>query len=182
MCRKRSHTGGTNCICSISAISGISQGNLDIALQQTMLEYCCSNRKSVETLVKIRNNVYGHTKAAQISDSDYTRFKNDIETAVLDIAAVCRKETEFKTALNDVNHRNLGSHFTCSISKQDIAELFALAQSSQNSMDQTMTKMQTLQETTQNLMDSSKKADEHTAAKLQKLEEKSETTNSGYRI
>lgn len=107
MCRKRSYTGGTNCICSISAISGISQGNLDIVLQQTILEYCCSNRKSVETLVKIRNNVYGHTKAARISDSDFTRFKNDIESSVLDIANVCGKEPEFKTILNGVSHRSL---------------------------------------------------------------------------
>lgn len=61
---------------------------------------------------------------------------------------------------------------------QDIAELFALAQSSQMSLDQTMMKMQTLQETTEKHLESIRKADEHTAAKLQKLEEKTETTYS----
>ncbi|CAC5385910.1 unnamed protein product [Mytilus coruscus] len=79
MCRKRSHSGVTNCICFISAISGINQGALDPILQQNLLEYCCSNRKSMEVLVKIRNNVYGHAKASLISSTDYTRYKNDVE-------------------------------------------------------------------------------------------------------
>lgn len=37
----------------------------------------------MEVLVKIRNNVYGHVKAALISGTDYTRYKNDIEKTVL---------------------------------------------------------------------------------------------------
>ncbi|VDI33682.1 Hypothetical predicted protein, partial [Mytilus galloprovincialis] len=107
VCRKGLFIEGANCICSFSAINGISQGSLDAVTQQTLLEYCCSNRKSVETLVKIKNNVYGHTKEARISDSDYTRFKNDIESALLEIAAVCRMEPELKTALHGVNQRSL---------------------------------------------------------------------------
>lgn len=107
LCRKRSHTGVTNCICSISAISGINQGLLDPILQQNILEYCCSNRISIEVLVKIRNIVYGHAKAARISVPDYTRYNNDIEKAILDIAKVSGKEPEFRTALNDVINRRL---------------------------------------------------------------------------
>lgn len=100
----------THCICSISAKPGISQVDLAHVLQHTLLEYCCSTFKSVETLVKIRRNVYGHIEKAQITDLDYNTYKNDIESAVLSLAIICGKEQEVKKAFNDLKHRSLDNN------------------------------------------------------------------------
>ncbi|XP_052058800.1 uncharacterized protein LOC127699103 isoform X2 [Mytilus californianus] len=179
MCRKRSHSSATNCICFISAITGITEGNLDIVLQQTILEYCCSTRKSVETLVKIRNNVYGNTNSTRISDSDYTRIKNDIESAILDIAIVCGNEPMSKTALNDVYCRNFDHsqfvQYQNSLSEtnrdtKSVRELLAYIQSSPMTLDQVMKTLQTIKE--------GQNADKPIDAKLQKLEDKTETISS----
>lgn len=97
----------TNCICSTFAKPGICQDHLDSVLQQKILAYCSPTLKSVETLMEISRNIYRHIEAAQLTDSNYNRYKNDIESAVMDIAVICGKEKEFKMALNDVWHRTL---------------------------------------------------------------------------
>ncbi|CAG2189095.1 unnamed protein product [Mytilus edulis] len=56
---------------------------------------------AVETLVKIRNQNYGHAKEGIMSDADYNASIVKIERCILDIAKVCNKETQFKQKLRE---------------------------------------------------------------------------------
>lgn len=100
----RHRSPSTHCICSISAKPGIRQVDLDPVLQNTLLKYCCPTLQSVETLMTIRRNVYGHIEKAQITDLDYTKYKTDIDSAMLNLTIICDKDQGVKIALNDLKH------------------------------------------------------------------------------
>ncbi|CAG2255407.1 unnamed protein product [Mytilus edulis] len=52
----------SNSICSFTVIPNISVQQIHTDLQNIILQYCCSTRKSVEKLAKIRNETFGHVK------------------------------------------------------------------------------------------------------------------------
>jgi hypothetical protein len=94
-------------ICCVFASSGIGVIHLSKDLSSTILEQCCSLRKNIDTLLQIRNNVYGHAKVGRITDVNYRIYKNEIESAILEIAKVCGNETEKKQILMDLEKRPL---------------------------------------------------------------------------
>jgi hypothetical protein len=75
-------------------------------------------RKNIETLAQTRNNVYGHAKEGRITDVNYRIYKNEIESAILEIAKVCKNETETKQILMDLEKRSLDE--TLCIQNQNI--------------------------------------------------------------
>lgn len=99
--RKRHHTGTTSCICCFTAVQGIAESRLDAALADQILQYCCAIRKTVDNLIQIRNNDYGHAKNGKMSDSDFTKSYANIAKAVIEIARVCNKETQYQQKLQD---------------------------------------------------------------------------------
>ncbi|CAC5406250.1 unnamed protein product [Mytilus coruscus] len=174
-CRQSSPS--TNCICSISVIPGIIQDDLDPVLQHTLLQYCCSTLKSVETLMKIRRNVYGHMEKAQITDLDYDSYKNDIESAVLNLAVICGNEQEVKMALNDLKLRHLDYSLlvkykdSLSNSIDDLTDVNALVHTVQNAVEQQTTKIQKIEQTKKSSFHDtteSKNGDEIRLTKLRK--------------
>jgi hypothetical protein len=94
-------------ICLVFASSGIEVIHLSKDLSSTILEQCCSLRKNIDTLLQMRNNVYGHAKEGRITDVNYRIYKNEIGSAILEIAKVCGNETEKKQILMDLEKRSL---------------------------------------------------------------------------
>ena len=92
---------------------GVTTDVLDITLARCLLiTFCgdvlsCSLLKNIDTLHQMRNNVYGHAKQGRITDDDYRIYKNKIESAIREIAKVCRNETERNQILMDLEKRSL---------------------------------------------------------------------------
>ena len=94
-------------VCCVFASSGIGVIHLSKDLSSTILEQCCSLRKNIDRLLQMRNTVYGHAKEGRITDVNYRIYKNEIESAILEIAKVCGNETEKKQILMDLEKRSL---------------------------------------------------------------------------
>lgn len=94
-------------ICWVFASSGINVIDLRKGISSTILEQCCTLWKNIDTLLQMRNSVYGHAKVGRITDGNYSIYKNKIESAILEIAKVCRNETEKKQILMDLEKRSL---------------------------------------------------------------------------
>jgi hypothetical protein len=101
--------------CCCLAKPGVTTNVLDITLARCLLiNFCddvfrqsCSLRKNINTLLQMRNNVYGHAKEGRITDVNYRIYKNEIESAILEIAQVCGNEAEKKQILMDLEKRSL---------------------------------------------------------------------------
>lgn len=107
VCGKRNYMGKTKCICPMSAKNGIRENDLPPELQQKLLGYMVLARKSVETLIEIRNNTYGHIQNTRISNEDYKKIRIKTEKALLDIGQFCGKKSQVKAAINDVQQKPL---------------------------------------------------------------------------
>ncbi|CAG2217830.1 unnamed protein product [Mytilus edulis] len=64
-------------------------------------------RQDIEDFVKCRNTLYGHAKEAKLTDSNYTKYKTDVEGIILRIARFCNIENEMRQKLNDAAQRPL---------------------------------------------------------------------------
>ncbi|CAG2252349.1 unnamed protein product [Mytilus edulis] len=92
----------------------LSTSNLDIALLRCLLlnfaQNCRTNlnlKQDVEDLVKCRNTLYGHAKEARLADSQYSKYKTEVEDIILRIARFCNIENEMRQKLNDASQRPL---------------------------------------------------------------------------
>ncbi|CAC5389496.1 unnamed protein product [Mytilus coruscus] len=106
-CRKRNYMGKTNCICSMSAKLGIHESDLNPELQQKLLEIMVPARKSVETLIQIRNNTYGHIHKTRIANEDFRKISTETEIALMNIGHFCGKESQVKAAIHKVQKQPL---------------------------------------------------------------------------
>jgi hypothetical protein len=101
--------------CCCLAKPGVTTNVLDITLVRCLLITFCNDVfklnyslwKNIDTLHQMRNNVYGHAKQGRITDGNYRIYKNEIESAILEIANVCGNETEKKQILMDLEKRSL---------------------------------------------------------------------------
>lgn len=96
-----------HCICRFNASQSLSQHNIHPELENTILKLCCPTMKAVEVLRQIRNTVYGHATKAFLNDSEYIQYKEETETAIIEIAKLCNKENEFSKRLDDLENRPL---------------------------------------------------------------------------
>ncbi|XP_063417893.1 uncharacterized protein LOC134700430 [Mytilus trossulus] len=96
-----------HCLCRFNASQSLSQHNIHPDLENTILKLCCPTMKAVEVLRQIRNTVYGHATKAFLNDSEYIQYKEETETAILEIAKLCNKENEFLKKLDDLENRPL---------------------------------------------------------------------------
>lgn len=69
-------------------------------------------RQDIEDLVKSRNKLYGHVQEARLSDTDYAKYKTDVEDIILRIARFCKIENEMKQKLVDVSQRSCDHTYT----------------------------------------------------------------------
>lgn len=102
--------------CCCLANQGVTTNVLDITLARCLLINFCDDvfryscltlRSNIDTLYQMRNIVYSHAKVGRITDGNYSIYKNKIESAILEIAKVCRNETEKKQLLMDLEKRSL---------------------------------------------------------------------------
>jgi hypothetical protein len=100
--------------CCCLAKPGVTTNVLDITPARCLLINFCDDvfkknslRKNIDTLHQMRNNVYGHAKEGRITDVNYRIYKNEIESAILEIAKVCENETEKNQILVDLEKRSL---------------------------------------------------------------------------
>ncbi|CAG2252351.1 unnamed protein product [Mytilus edulis] len=64
-------------------------------------------RQDIEDLVKCRNTLYGHAQEARLTDSDYAKYKTDVEGIILRIARFSNIENEMQQKLHDTYQRPL---------------------------------------------------------------------------
>lgn len=100
--------------CCRPAKKSLSVSNLDITLLRCLLLNFAQNynanptlRKDIEDLVECRNKLYGHIQTATLSDTDYAKYKTDVEGIILRIARFCNIENEILQKLNDASQRPL---------------------------------------------------------------------------
>ncbi|XP_071177352.1 uncharacterized protein [Mytilus edulis] len=105
--RKRGVVGCSNDICAVSAASGLTVNQLTPSLQKVILQHCCHLRKTVEKLVEIRNQDYGHATKGKMSNSEYDKCQAELKSGILEIAKVCDNEEDFKQKLQSVQKRSL---------------------------------------------------------------------------
>ncbi|CAG2196486.1 unnamed protein product [Mytilus edulis] len=96
-----------HCICRFNASQSLSQHYIHPELENTILKLCCPTMKAVEVLRQIRNTVYGHATKTFLNDSEYIQYKEETETAIIEIAKLCNKENEFLKRLDDLENRPL---------------------------------------------------------------------------
>ncbi|CAC5404550.1 unnamed protein product [Mytilus coruscus] len=99
--KKRPSPGSMQSICSVAAKPGITSIHLNPSLRRIILQHCCTLRMAVETLVQIRNQDYGHAKEGLMSVNEYNTSVVKIERCIIDIAKVCKKETQFKQKIRE---------------------------------------------------------------------------------
>ena len=100
--------------CCCLAKQGVTTNVLDITLARCLLINFCDDvfrrsyslRGKIDTLHRMRNDVYGHAKEGRITDGNYRIYKNEIESAILEIAQVCGNEAEKKQILTDLENRS----------------------------------------------------------------------------
>ena len=101
--------------CCCLAKQSVTTNVLDITLARCLLiNFCddvfrrnCSLRKNIEMLHQMRNKLYGHAKEGRITEVNYRIDKNEIESAILEIAKVCGNETEKKQIFMDLEKRSI---------------------------------------------------------------------------
>ncbi|CAC5407376.1 unnamed protein product [Mytilus coruscus] len=103
---------GSSQHCCRPAKRYLSNANLDITLLRCLLVNFANNcqtnstlRQDIEDPVKYRNKLYGHAQEARCSDSDYTKYKIDVEGVILRIARFCKNENDMRQKLNDASER-----------------------------------------------------------------------------
>ncbi|VDI58373.1 Hypothetical predicted protein [Mytilus galloprovincialis] len=108
------NTSQTSKHCCRPAKKSLSISNLDITLLRCLLMNfainCRTNsilNQDIENLVRCRNTLYGHAKEAKLTDSNYTKYKTDVEGIILRIARFCNIENEMRQKLNDAAQRPL---------------------------------------------------------------------------
>lgn len=94
-------------ICVFSATPSITVQQIHIDLQNLIIQYCCSTRKSVGKLAELRNLTFGHIKKASMSCTEFNTFMREAEDAILDIATVCGKEDYYRQMLLDLRVKPL---------------------------------------------------------------------------
>ncbi|VDI03445.1 Hypothetical predicted protein [Mytilus galloprovincialis] len=133
--RKRPVNGAIS-ICSFSALPIITVQQIHSELQEIIIQYCCSTRKSVQKLTELRNVTYGHVKKASMSCTEFNTFMSEAEDAILDIATVCGKEDYYKQMLLDLRDKPLDTRMFCQYEKvllQTISNYEDIMESLQNS-------------------------------------------------
>lgn len=100
--------------CCRPAKKYLAIANLDITLLRCLLVNFANNcqtnstlKQDVEDLVKYRNTLYGHAQEAKCSDSEYAKYKTDVEGVILRIARFCNIENGMRQKLNDASQRPL---------------------------------------------------------------------------
>jgi hypothetical protein len=101
--------------CCCLAKPGVTTNVLDITLARCLLINFCDDVfkkssslwKNIDTLLQMRNDVYGHAKEGRITDVNYKIYKTEIESAILEIAKVCKNESKKKQILMDLEKRSL---------------------------------------------------------------------------
>ncbi|CAG2237092.1 unnamed protein product [Mytilus edulis] len=103
--------------CCRPAKTSLAIGHLDITLLRCLLVNFAKNCKThstlmqdVEDLVKYRNTLYGHTQEAKCSDSEYAKYKTDVEGVILRIARFCNIENDMRQKLNDASQRPMDEY------------------------------------------------------------------------
>lgn len=107
LCSSCSSSSSISTVCEVKATSGVSVGSIDCVIANMLLQSLCPLRKAVDTLVNLRNKMYGHVPEAKMSNQDYKNCMSEVEKNLIDIAVVCQKETETKQALEDLRQRPL---------------------------------------------------------------------------
>lgn len=108
---------GAKSICTFSATPSITVQQIHSELQNIIIQYCCSTRKSVEKLVELRNLTFGHVKEASMSCTEFNKFFREAEYAIIDIATVCGKEDYYRQMLLDLRDKPLDSRMFCQYEK-----------------------------------------------------------------
>lgn len=94
-------------ICAVEATNGISVKNIDYNIADILLQNKCPLRKAVNILVEIRNKMYGHVAEAKMTNQDYKKYTFETEKSIIQIAAICQKETETRQTIEDLRQRPL---------------------------------------------------------------------------
>ncbi|XP_052062595.1 uncharacterized protein LOC127702437 [Mytilus californianus] len=94
-------------ICAVEATNGISVRNIDDLVADILLPNICPLKKAVSILVKIRNKMYGHVAEAKMTNQDYKIYMLETEKSLIQIAAMCQKETEARQTIEDLRQRPL---------------------------------------------------------------------------
>lgn len=86
----------------------ISVQSLDVSLARVLLINflvfpASQERKAIDDLITIRNNSYGHAIKGHMTNDEYRSSIDEITKCLLIIAKICKKETEIKQMLSDIN-------------------------------------------------------------------------------
>lgn len=108
---------GSISVCGVTAKPGITIKDIHLDLQNIILQYCCSTRKSVEKLAELRNLNFGHMKKARMSCADFNKCTREAGTAIVDIAIVFGKSRDFKQMLQDLHDKPLDTRMFCQYEK-----------------------------------------------------------------
>jgi hypothetical protein len=102
----------TNCagksgtVCSVSSCNDTEYISLDYGTRCIVFEHFSCIFKSMQKLMDIRNNAYGHTTEAMIRNEYYNEYKQDIEKNIMVMAKICGNENSTRLALDDVQKRS----------------------------------------------------------------------------
>ena len=105
--RKRPAFGHPNCICVMKSKPGITLNQTDDDTKNVLIQHFCPARLSVDSLVSIRNEHYGHISEGRISNTDYHALMTEIEQGIVAIATVCNKEMEFRDRIELTKTKHL---------------------------------------------------------------------------
>ena len=98
--------GKSGTVCSVSLCNVTEYIFLDYRTRCIVFEHFSCSFKTIQKLIDIRNNAYGHIKAARIPNKLYDENKQDIEDNIMVLARICGNDDDTQRKLNDDQKRS----------------------------------------------------------------------------